>query len=154
MASQSIGRRDPLPAFCFKVSLDINGEGAAEAFFRNVQGIKYETEVLDVKAGGVNDTTFQLPGSTKWAHIVLKRGFTGDSGFLAWRESWLDPGSAKTRIKFGTIVQLDTELKPRATWTLEEAWPVKWEISEFDASKPELSIETLELAHHGLRRTG
>jgi len=33
---------------------------------------------------------------------------------------------------------------------LREAWPSKWELGELDASKNELSIETLELTHEGL----
>ena len=52
----------------------------------------------------------------------------------------------------GTIIQLDTTgLKPMATWNFVRGWPCKWEISEFDASKSELAIETLEIAHEGLR---
>jgi len=54
-----------------------------------------------------------------------------------------------TRID-GTITQLDGSLKARATWTFTRGWPCKWEISEFDASKSELAIETLEIAHEGL----
>jgi phage tail-like protein len=141
---------DPLPSFCFKVTVDINGEGESEAFFRSVSGIKFETEVLDVRAGGVNDTTFRLPGATKWANIVLKRGYTASKGFLLWRTKWLDPG-AKVRLPTGTITQLNTKLEPVMTWQFEEAWPVKWEISDFDATKSELAIETLELAHHGIK---
>ena len=141
---------DPQPSFCFKVTVAINGEGESDAFFRSVSGIKFETEVLDVRAGGVNDTTFRLPGATKWANIVLKRGFTAARGFLKWRTSWLDTG-AKVRLPKGTITQLNTKLEPVAVWEFEEAWPVKWEVSDFDATKSELSIETLELAHHGIR---
>ena len=37
-----------------------------------------------------------------------------------------------------------------ATWTFSRGWPVKWELSELDASKNEVSIETLEIAHEGL----
>ncbi len=48
------------------------------------------------------------------------------------------------------ITQLDTALKPKAQWTFSRGWPCKWEISEFDASKSELAIETLEIAHDGL----
>jgi phage tail-like protein len=142
-------RRDPMPVFCFKVTFQgVAGESDAEAFFRSVSGIKYETEVLDVRAGGVNDTTFRLPGATKWANITLKRGFSGSSGFMQWRQEWL---SGKFTRASGSIVQLDTELKVITTWKFEEAWPVKWEVSDFDATKSELSIETLELAHHGLK---
>ena len=39
---------------------------------------------------------------------------------------------------------------PQAVWTFVRGWPCKWDISEFDAAKSELSIETLEIAHDGL----
>ena len=56
-----------------------------------------------------------------------------------------------TRIKTGKIIQLDTALKDVAKWTFFNGWPAKWELSELDASKSELSIETLEIAHEGLK---
>lgn len=146
-------RHDPLPVFCFKV---VVAELGTEAFFKSVSGLKYETEVIPVREGGQNATTFQLLGATKWSNIVLKRGFTKDSGatgMLAWRTKWINhnpPERYAARIATGTITQLDTALKEQATWTFYRAVPVKWEISEFDASKSELAIETLELAHEGI----
>jgi phage tail-like protein len=142
-------RRDPLPVFCFHVQLlTLKGsETKAEAFFKSVSGLKYETEVVPVREGGVNDTTFQLIGSTKWSNIVLKKGFTGSSALLDWRKEWLEGKGARID---GKIIQLNTALDPVATWTFTRGWPAKWEISEFDASKSELSIETLEIAHNGL----
>jgi phage tail-like protein len=148
MSNSPANRRDPMPAFCFKVSFQGVAGESAEAFFRSVSGVKFETEVLDVRAGGVNDTTFRLPGATKWANIVLKRGFSGSSGFMRWRQEWLNGTCTRAS---GAIQQLDTELKVVTTWNFEEAWPVKWEVPDFDATKSELTIETLELAHHGLR---
>lgn len=141
-----MSRKDPLPVFCFKVMLD-GQDSPAEAFFKSVSGLKYETEVVPVREGGRNNTTFQLVGATKWSNIVLKQGFTGSSGLLAWRTKWLNGTYARYG---GTIHQLDTALKPMASWKFIEGWPAKWEISEFDASKSELAIETLEIAHHGI----
>jgi len=143
-------RKDPLPVFCFKVELNIGGGSAASAFFKSVSGISYETEVTPVKEGGVNDTTFQLVGSTKWSNIVLKQGFTGSSELLKWREEWLT-GSGMHRIPTGKIIQLDTAMHAKATWTFVRGWPCKWSIGEFDASKSELAIETLEIAHEGIK---
>ena len=42
--------------------------------------------------------------------------------------------------------------RPRAVlrWLLREAWLAKIEISELDACKSEVAIETIELAHEGL----
>lgn len=143
-----MSRKDPLPVFCFHVQLP--GVGG-EAFFKSVSGLRYETEVVPVREGGQNLTTFQLPGAVKWSNIVLKMGFTKDSsssGMLKWRKEWTMPGGGN-RVN-GTITQLDTAMNPQMSWTFWRGWPVKWEISEFDASKNELSIETLEIAHEGL----
>ena len=84
----SAARKDPLPVFCFHVKLDFMG---GEAFFKSVSGLRYETEIVPVREGGQNLTTFQLPGAVKWSNIILKMGFTKDSsstGMLKWRKEW------------------------------------------------------------------
>jgi phage tail-like protein len=138
-------RKDPLPVFCFRVSFDGRD---MEAFFKSVSGLKFETESIPVREGGANDTTFMLVGATKWSPLVLKNGFTQGSKLLEWRDEWMR-GNKLTRLT-GTITQLDTALKDMAEWTFHRAWPSKWELSELDASKSELAIETLELTHEGL----
>jgi phage tail-like protein len=147
--NSSANRRDPLPVFCFKVQIDaIPGLGVGEAFFKSVSGLRSETEIIPVREGGANDTTFQLVGATKWSNIVLKSGFTGSSAFVTWRQSWVSM-SKMTRAS-GKIIQLNSALAEVATWQFWNGWPCKWEISEFDASKSELAIETLEIAHEGI----
>jgi len=147
MATETKGtkRNDPLPVFCFKVQISPVG---GDAFFKSVGGLKYEMETIPVREGGNNATTFQLVGAAKWSNIVLKKGFTKDSGLIAWREAWL--GKPGPRVAEGIITQLDTALVPQAQWTFYNGFPVKWEIGEFDASKSELAIETLEIAHEGI----
>lgn len=140
-------RRDPLPVYCFRVELDLLG-GSASAFFKSVSGLKYETEVTDYQEGGQNRFTHRLVGATKWSNITLKRGFAKSFGLMEWRQKWIDGDCQRSS---GTIIQLDTtRLKPVCSWKFKDGWPCKWELSEFDASKSELSIETLEIAHHGL----
>jgi phage tail-like protein len=146
MATPTTTRKDPLPVFCFLVRFT-NLPGNVEGFFKSVSGLKFETEVVPVSAGGANDTTFQLPGATKWGNLVFKQGFTSSSALMTWRQKWLKGEMNRTG---GTIIQLDTALKPAAQWDFVRGWPCKWEIGEFDASKSELAIETLEIAHEGL----
>lgn len=149
MAANNPGtRKDPLPVFCFKVELSLAGGGGGEAFFKSVSGLKFETEVVPVRAGGTNDTTFQLVGATKWSNIVLKQGFTGASALLAWQQDWIK--GKKVRIVTGKIIQLNTALQAVGTWTFHRGWPCKWDLGELDASKSELAIETMEIAHEGL----
>lgn len=145
-------RKDPLPSFCFKVSLGLAGDATADMFFKSVSGLSYETEVFPVPEGGNNATTFQLVGATKWSNIVLKQGFTASSAVLAWREGWLT-GSSRVR-QSGTITLLDTSLQAKVTWQFYRGWPCKWSLGELDATKSELAIETLEIAHEGLLKVG
>jgi len=148
MATPTSTRRDPLPVFCFYVSIPQLMAGNDKAFFKSVSGLRYETEIVPVRAGGVNDTTFNLVGATKWSPLVLKQGFTNSSKLLAWRQKWIT-GEEMVRVS-GSIIQLDTAMKPMATWSFVRGWPSKWEMGELDASKSELAIETLEIAHDGL----
>src|SRR5688572_17118133 len=114
-------RKDPLPVFCFKI--DISG---VTAFFKSVSGLKYETESIPVREGGVNDTTFMLVGATKWSPIVLKNGFTAGSDLLKWRDEWMR-GNKLTR-RSGVITQFDTTQKNEmAKWEFVRGWPTKWE---------------------------
>ena len=142
-------RKDPLPVFCFHVKIDgMDGE----VFFKSVSGLKYEMETIPVREGGNNSTQYNLVGAAKWSNIVLKQGFTAQSaatGLLKWRDEWLsDRGGRRLN---GTITILNTALEPQKSWTWTRGLPVKWEISEFDASKAELAIETVEIAHEGLK---
>lgn len=143
-----MARKDPLPVFCFHVQLDV--KGVDHLFFRSVSGLKYEQEIVPVREGGQNVTTFQLPGAIKWANIVMKQGFTKDSnkgGLLEWRKEWLNRKGERSD---GTITMLNTAMEKVVAFKFIRAWPVKWEVSELDASKNELSIETLEIAHEGI----
>jgi len=141
-------RKDPLPVFCFKVTLQLSGGGDISSFFKSVSGLRYETESIPVKEGGTNDTTFMLVGATKWSPLTFKMGFTIGSALLDWREAWI--AGTGSRID-GTIELLDTAFKTKQAWKFTRGWPTKWEISEFDASKSELAIETLEITHEGLK---
>lgn len=139
-------RKDPLPGFCFLVRFT-EVVDTTDSYFRSVSGLRTETEVIPVRAGGAL-TTFNLVGAVKFSPIVLKQGFMETSALMKWRQLWLTPGSMVR--SGGQIIQLNTALKPMMAWNFYRGWPSKWELGEFDASKSELSIETLEIVHEGL----
>lgn len=151
-------RGDPLPAFCFKVLITVVGSLRAEAYFQSVSGLTYETDVEDYREGGFNYTTRRLVGAVKWPNLVLKRGFTSSAdgkSLLEWRQRWVyqtpGPGEAALQRVSGKIIQLNHGLQSMCGWEFERGWPCKWVGPEFDASKDELAIETIEIAHEGLR---
>ena len=71
----------PYLGFMFQVTIDSEMTDPMTGFFKSVSGLSYETEVVDYREGGVNDSTFKLVGATKWANIVLTRGFCGPAHF-------------------------------------------------------------------------
>jgi phage tail-like protein len=153
--AQSQKRNDPLPAFAFKLVID--GVEGGSALFKSVSGLKSETEVVPYKEGGANGTTRQLIGATKWPNLVLKRGFVGAPfGLVRWRQSVIEHSNDRKGFKrlSGKIVQLRPDLSEVCSWTFVNGWPCRWEGPDFDASKSELAIETIEIAHEGLLFNG
>jgi phage tail-like protein len=144
MAADAGSRNDPLTTFLFGLKIADLGVDYNDgtAFFRSIGGLKTDTEVTDYQEGGVTAFTRKVIGVTKWSNIVLKQGFTGDRKLWAWRDN--------PRRVNGTIYQLGAELKAICRWEFRNGYPVKWEGPDFDATKNELAIETIEIAHEGL----
>ena len=69
MSTPTTTRRDPLPVFCFLVRFT-SLPGNVETFFKSASGLRAETEIVPVRAGGANDTTFNLVGAMKWSPLV------------------------------------------------------------------------------------
>jgi phage tail-like protein len=147
-------RYDPLTSFCF--SLQIEGLiESNEAFFKSVSGLKSESEVVPFREGGLNGHTHQLIGATKWPNLVLKRGFIGSANYklIRWRQNWTRDaieGEKPLKRRKGQIIQLDSQMNRVCLWKFLDGWPCKWEGPDFDASKSELAVETIEIAHSGL----
>lgn len=133
---------NPLPRFFFRVEI----QGIDAGFFRSVSGLAIETEVIEFREGG-SDVIHKLPGARKYPNLVLKRGFAGNPALYDWYNSFTKANAARVD---GTIVMLSPNLTEIARWQFHNGFPVKWEGPEFDASKNEVAIETLEIAHEGL----
>ena len=160
--------KEMFAAYHFRVDLFFEGGNEKEALpFKSCSGLKVETQVVEVEEGGFNTTTRKLIGRTKYPNIVLKQGFCGANSVL-WKkyQDFLNDQSleAKSReyahgrstpARFsGVITQLGPEdssgERTKAKWTFSKGWICKWEGPELDASKNEISIETIEIAHEGL----
>ena len=135
-------RRDPFKSFSFLVEID----GVTAAAFRSVSGLAAEAEVIEFRELG-GSHSIKLPGRILYPNVTLRRGLTTSRELWDWWETVRD-GTLQRRTLL--IALLDDSGQPVLRWTLREAWPVRWELSELDASKNEVAIETLELAHEGL----
>jgi phage tail-like protein len=137
-------RNDPLTSFLFGLKIPDLGLDYSDgtAFFKSCSGLSVETEVQDFPEGGV--TTFQrkVIAMRKFKNLVLKQGFTGDRKLWHWRHH-------PKRVD-GSVYQLGPDMQPVCRWDFKRGYPQKWEGPELDASKSDLAIETIEIAHEGI----
>lgn len=131
--------------FRFRVEIDgIISAGASE-----VTGLQIETETEPYEEGGVNDFVYQLPKRTKYQHITLKRGITDLDDMWNWFQEVV---SGDFKRKNGAVILMDSKGNDKWRWDFIEAYPVKWTGPELKADSNAVGFETIELAHHGIRK--
>jgi phage tail-like protein len=135
----------PYTSFRFRVEI----EGITVAQVSEVTGLQLETEIESYEEGGVNDFIHQLPKRTKYQHITLKRGITDLDEMWKWHQ---DVVNGKVERKDGSIILMDSEGEDKWRWNFTKAYPVKWIGPEFRADSNTVAFETIELAHHGIKK--
>lgn len=128
-------------------------DGITEGIFKEVTGLDSETEVIEhrVTGKGGNIIVHKVPGALKWSNIVLRRGVTDDSRLHEWRDK-IEKGQIEENRKNGTITLYNPKGDAVCKYTFRNAWPCKFKGPSLDATKNEIAIEELELAHEGLER--
>jgi phage tail-like protein len=141
---------EPLPAFRFRVEIDAVGFGAAaariEAACNECSGLRADTETLEYREGGLNETTHHFRGPTRFAPIILKRGLTGSNDFWSW---YADVAAGALVRRDGVIWLLDTGGVEQVRWDFFGAFPVKWSGPDLRAESAGLAFESIELVHRG-----
>jgi phage tail-like protein len=138
-------RDDPYKAFNFRVEID----GIAIAAFSEVSGLASETAVIEYREGGEANRVRKLPGLTKYANLVMRRGVTQNAELWNWRRS-VEQGTLDRRN--GSIVLLADDGAEVVRWNFFNGWIAKIEGPELNAEANEVAIETIEIAHEGLER--
>jgi phage tail-like protein len=156
-------RKDPLSSYSFSITLH-DGQQSGEAFFRSCGGLTTETDVVEVREGGANDTTHKLPGRAKWQNLVLKRGFAGllqKDPVQQWARDVFAGHDVRKDI---TVVMRDGDQTELARFEFHRCFPVRWEVgplysprdpasaqpASLEAPPGEMCLETIEIAHEGM----
>lgn len=137
-------RQDPFRGFRFLVEID----GITSGGFVRVKGLQREIKHESFREGGVNDYEHKLFTQISYPSVVLERG-------LAMEDLWKwAQAAADGNIERKTVcIRLHDEAGEKAwAWQLEGAFPVKWACSDLDANSSQVVVESIELAHHGLRK--
>lgn len=135
---------DPYGSFNFIVEID----GVETAGFSEVSGLSTETGIIEYRNGDEDITVRKMPGLKKFTNITLKRGFTQSRELWEWRRLVMD-GQIERRD--GSIIVLDDARNRVLRFDFLRGWPSKWEGPTLNAKSNEVAIETLEIAHEGLR---
>lgn len=136
---------DPSSNYNFHVEID----GISRASFHECSGLDSTIDVIEHREGGWNTSPRKLPGQTKHANIVLKWGLSTDRDLVDWHQKIVE-GEIDRRN--GSIVLLDRRGQETARWNFVRAWPSKYTAPSLSAEGNDVAIETLELAHEGVKR--
>ncbi len=136
--------RDPFRGFRFLVEFDQVQHGG----FSRVKGLARETKVEVRREGGVNDYEHKLATLTTYGNLTLERGLV-DEYLWSWQEEVVQ-GRIKRRNL--TIVLRDETGDDVWRWLIESAFPVKWAGTDLDGGSAQVLVESVELAHHGIKR--
>ena len=124
--------------------------GIPDVGFQSVSGINAEIGVEEYQEGGENRFKHKLPNPVTYPNLVLKRGMLIGSQLMQWfRDSVenyaFDPNDI-------TVILLNSDHVPLQGWNFIKAWPVKWDISDFNAEESTIVIESIEFAYQYFRR--
>jgi phage tail-like protein len=134
--------------FHFQVDFGVGTPGIDHRF-QEVSGLGAEITTEDLKEGGA-DVTYKLPTGIKYNNLVLKRGMIFGSEVRKWCEDAIELFDFKPTDV--TVVLLNEDHAPIATWQFIGAWPVKWSVSDFKAQDNSLVIESIELTYRQMRK--
>ncbi|MDI2031955.1 phage tail protein [Saccharopolyspora sp. TS4A08] len=116
--------------------------------FHTCSGLGAQVEVEQFTEGGNNGFTWQLPTRITWSNITLTRPVTSDTTKIS---RWISRIIQRADRKDGEIVALKPDRTPLARWQVLGIVPVSWQGPSFDPATAQAAVETLEIAHEGLR---
>ena len=136
----------PVLGFYFNVVFKNLGTKKFDNLFQSVSGLTVDLETEEITEGGENRFKHTLPVRSKYSKLVLKRGLLIDSEVVSWCKDALQ--IFKIKPKDIDIVLLGEDHQALKTWSLKNAFPIKWSLSDFNAEENKVVIETLELSYN------
>jgi len=136
----------PPIGFHFKVEFSGISNKEHDHQFQSVSGLSVDLETEEIAEGGENRYKHKIPVRTKYPNLVLKRGLLIDSGVITWcRKALEDFVIEPVDITVNLLGNHHTALQ---TWSISRAYPVKWNVADFNAEENKIVIETLELSYN------
>jgi len=136
----------PTPGFHFNVVFSDLGTKKFDNLFQSVSGLSVDLETEEITEGGENRFKHKLPVRSKHPNLILKRGVVLDSGVIDWCKDAILNFVIKP--KNIDVVLLGEDHQAIKTWSIVNAYPIKWNTSDFNAEESKIAIETLEFTYN------
>jgi phage tail-like protein len=133
-----------LPGCRFYVAID----GIHHAVFLEAEGLGVDVEVEEIEEGGNNDFVHRRPGRCRVGTLTLKRGLTTSNEFLKWS---LEIARGKLVQRNVSVMLFNPDGSEAMRWDYIKAYPIKWTGPQLRSDDTASAIETLELAHEGIK---
>ena len=142
---------NPPLAFRFGVLFFAGGvvPNPLDIMFQKVSGLGSTVETETVNEGGQNLYTQSLPKKIQYDNLVLERGLVVGSPLV------IEFNVAMSLFKFAPsnvlVTLLGNTRLPIASWLFMNAFPVKWSVSDLDATANSVVIEHMELTYQRMQ---
>jgi phage tail-like protein len=136
----------PIPRFHFQVDW-----GGAKISFTEVTGLVMEREKIEYRHSDSKDfNKISMPGMVKNNNLTLKRGkFEGDFDYNTWLE---EIANERVNGRRDIVIRLLNEKhEPVAAWSAARCFPVKVTAPDLKSDANEIAVESIEIAHEGLK---
>lgn len=144
MTTGNPNARRVIPRSFFAVTIpDIDTIG----LFTECSGLDMEMETYEYAEGGRNDMVHALPTRMRYPRLVLRRGLTKEKALI----DWFEKTKTKAELKEITVILNDHRKQMVRSWAVQEAYPVKWSGPALHAGVQDISMESLEISHSGIR---
>ena len=141
-------RNDPYRNCRFRLELN----AVQQAGFSEATIADSSQDPIEYREGNEPPTVRKIPGLIKYGNLTLKWGITDSSQeFFDWRKLVEEGKMADARQDIALIL-MDEEGNDKSRWEFSQAWPTKYDAPDFNAKGTDIAIETLELAHEGMKR--
>ena len=140
--------------FYFELEFDSFSHIDDQAFME-VSGLSVEMQTEEIEEGGANCYKHHVPKEYKYSQLTCKRALVpnSDGSLSAWVDNILNSNSSVEIMPTDANLRLKNAAgDPLACWRLQGLFPVKWSISDFNALKNELVMETFVFSYKRLTR--
>jgi len=142
-----MAQQNPYKNYRFLLEID----GLVQAGFKEVTIPDSSQDPIEYREGTDQPTVRKLPGLIKYGNISLKVGLTDSMELYNWRKL-VEEGKTDEYYKNMAIILIDEQGESKSRWEFSKAWPTKYDAPDLNATDNNIAIESIDVAHEGMKR--